>query len=235
MSLNKAFVWVACGYKYVGEARLSAKGVQYYMPDIPRVLVTDEPIKKLPFTRVVQYPEVEGPWYLRNVAFYNKALELNYERMIFFDSDIVVLAPIYDVFALLERFDVVAAHAPARRTSPSSMTIPEAFPEFNIGVFGVHNIPRVRKLFASWLWLYEHNYQYYGENDQGVLREAVWRDERVQVYVLPPEYNCRFHFGTWVKGEIKILHGRHHDLAFVEAAVNEEAGTMRAWRPKELL
>lgn len=247
---GKAFFWVACKgdgrYPYEDEARRSALRVKDHMPDIDRILLTDRPQEGgEAFTRVVVDSGGKGPWYIRSVRYWNLALTLGYDRFIALDTDAWLLAPVYDLFRLLDRFDFLGAHEGPRQTlkHPPPTTAPPSLSEFNIGVIAFRNSGAVQGLFARWLEIAEALPDVYGINDQASLREAIWRGDgrRVQFFVLPSEYNCRWRFGTWVRQGVKILHGRPDRdkgpeyIDKVARVVNENAGKMRSWGPKELL
>ena len=69
----------------------------------------------------------------------------------------------------------------------------------------------------------------YEENDQAVLRDALW-SWNGQMYVLPPEYNFRFPFGGFLRGKCRILHGRSKlKFEFVEKLINEDWENMRTF------
>lgn len=239
---GRAFFWVACKgdgrYPYEDEARQSAHLVRKHMPDIDRILLTDRSqAKGKAFTRVVAESVGEAPWYIRSVRYWNRVLELGYDKLIGLDTDAWLLAPVYELFDMLDRFDFMAAHEGPRQTLKREIaSTPRPFSEPQIGVIAFRNNEAIQALFARWLEIAEARPDIYGVNDQSSLREAIWRDDRqVQFYVFPSEWNCRFHFGTWVRLKVKILHGRSKDIGKVEREVNRQAGKMRAWRPKELL
>ena len=232
--MSEALLWVACGDKYVAEARVSAVYARRAMPDIARVLVTNKGVHDGVFTRVVVSPRKLDPWYLDSTRYHNLALDLPYDRISALDSDAYIVHPVYDLFEMLDRFDFMGVHEGPRRTARTVSPVPDPFAEFNIGVLAYRNNAVVKALFADWLNLYRGRVDVYGNNDQASLREAVWRARDLRIYVLSSEYNCRFHFGTWVSKEVKILHGRSGDLAKVERAENKRPGRMRAWRTREL-
>lgn len=151
------------------------------------------------------------------------------ERLLYLDSDTYVIDPVPELWELLERFDLAAAHAPGRQTAPTVERIPETFPEFNIGVIAQRNNGPVKRLWRDVLGRITTHFDNYGNNDQAPLREALWNNQEVRLAVLPPEYNCRFNFGTFVTGRVKILHGRG-DFARVAASLNAQVG-MRTWQP----
>lgn len=220
----------------MSEAHASAEYPKQAMPDVDRVLVTDRCIPDTgTFTRIVVSPRELEPWYLDSTRYHNLALELPHDRFISLDSDAYVVHPVYDLFEMLDQFDFMGVHEGPRWTARTVEPIPEPFSEFNIGMLAYRNNAVVRAMFADWLDLYKGHVDVYGNNDQAPLREAAWRAHDLRIYVLSSEYNCRFHFGTWVSREVKILHGRSKDLGKVERKINKRKGRMRAWGDKALL
>jgi len=207
------------------------------MPDVARVLVTDRKTQKgQQFTRVIASARTGDSWYVNAIRYYGLTLQTEYERILLLDTDVHILYPIYELFDMLDRFDFMGVHEGPRQTAPTVHPIPKPFSEFNIGVLMYKNSDGMKTLFANWLRMHEEHQDVYGNNDQASLREAVWMDDQgLQFYVVPSEWNCRFHFGTWVKLQVKVMHGRSKDIGKVEREVNRQAGKMRAWRPKELL
>lgn len=232
--MSRAFIWVACGDKYIAEATESAQRAKRLMPDIGRVLLTDKKVKG-PF-QVHVFPQGEGSWFLNNVRYYNRALELGIDRMIALDSDAYVVAPCYEMFDALDRFDFIGAHEGPRWTAPTVTKIPDVFAEFNIGSLVFRNNAKIKALFALWLDLYEKHPDVYGDNDQAPLREALWMMAGdLQIHVMPSMYNCRFHFGSLVVGPVRILHGGYRDIDRMARIVNKDSGKARVWDCKELL
>lgn len=233
--MSRTFIWVACGEKYVAEARESGQRAKNLMPDVGRALLTDRKIKG-PW-RVFVSPQGDGPWFLDNVRYYNRALTLGFDKMVALDSDAYVIAPVYDMFDALDRFDFMGTHEGPRHTAKTVNPIPDVFTEPNVGVLAFRNNVKVKALFARWLDLYEKNVDVYGDNDQAPLREALWLDDGLQIHMFPSMYNCRFHFGSYVSGPVKILHGGYRDIDRMARLVDKGASPEEpvVWDCKELL
>lgn len=217
----------------------SARRAKKHMPDVGRFLLTDRRIRSHGLFNPIKAMSLgEGPWFLQNVRGYHHALHEFEEgdQLVALDTDAYLLAPAYELFELLDRFDFCGMHEGPRRTSPTVSEIPDAFSEFNVGVLAFRNNERVRTLFGRWLSLYEEHTDVYGDNDQGPLREAIWLDRSgLQIHTFPLEFNCRFHFGTYVHGQVRVIHGGTRDIDKVARALNDREWKTRAWQPKELL
>ncbi|MDX2099463.1 MAG: hypothetical protein SFW36_16915, partial [Leptolyngbyaceae cyanobacterium bins.59] len=154
-----------------------------------------------------------------------------YDYTLALDTDTYICHDITDLFRLLERFDIAAAHAPVRLSPQAgdfSQTyqndeIPEGFPEMNCGCILFKKTKQVEDFFADWLHLYQAQIQQAVQpsHDQASFRAALYKSD-LKIGILPPEYNCRFIFPCFVSGPVKILHGRHPDLPSVVRTINAE-------------
>jgi hypothetical protein len=228
--MERGAVYVAVGDRYRQEAADSAKSLKAQMPGLPVALFTDEEGDASalgPFDVVAEMDEVAGNR-LDKIRHLDRA---PFERALFLDTDTYVCAPLDDVFALLDRFDIALAHA-ARRTHehyPPLPGVPDAFPEFNSGVIAFRNAPGAGAAFAAWADLYVRAlgsawYRRHRETrpftlqDQHHLRKALYESD-LRIATLPPEYNCRLMPG-FVNGPVRVVHGRHSDLPAVARRLN---------------
>ena len=229
-------VWVACGEGYAEQASESAWSMKNHM-NIDCILVSDTNVNRQPFDGVIQVPPRDDePWYLNSVRHYNTVLQILQveEEIVFLDTDCYVCNPFNDLFEVLDRYDIIGTHGVARHTAPTFEQLPNAFPEICIGMLAVRNNDAVKLLFQEWLDLYIEHVEVYGSNDQGPLREALWNNQDVKLYVCTPEYHCRWPFGTYLAGEAKVLHGRNMDQKVVAEQINK-TGRMRLYRPGGLV
>jgi hypothetical protein len=252
--MRQGVLYVAFGQKYVSEALVSAASLKRHMPRSPVTLVCDMEVSSAQIDRVIRAG--------RNDAFPGCAAKiphiaaLPYEHTLFLDSDTYVCGDLAPLFALMEVFDLAAAHAPARAIYEIE-SVPDSFPEFNTGVILVRRSPAVQGVLSSWAdlfsrhlerlgrneirWLQPADRRWHTLNDQGAFREALYRST-LRIATLPPEYNCRFSAPGFVDGPVRILHGRGLDFARVAAAINaisarrghqERFGKVRLMRPPE--
>ena len=232
---NCAVVYVAGGVDYAMDAVQSRDSIRAHMPDIRCILATDDPrgddggwdgVHLLP----ARVPETM--WYLDSCRWYGEVLGKlanNYRKLMFLDTDTLCCAPMYGVFDLLDKFDVIGTHGAARHTTKTYQPVPEAFPELEIGMLAVRTSAPVGRLFSLWRSLYEAHPEVYGNNDQGPFREALWLDEEIRLYVATPEYHCRAGFGAHVVSTVRLVHSRAK-LAEIAGEINETGG-MRLYRP----
>lgn len=219
--------------QYLDEAEQSVKSLKVAMPDIPAHLFyfgSGKPAKIFDEVHLLDFDEAR-PWYSNSITGFNKAAEVLQDyKMIYLDSDTYVCAPFYEVFRYLDRFEFMSIHSSGRITTKTVLDV--EFPEYHIGLIGIKNSDKIKRLFADWQQLYDDHYHLYGNNDQGPLRDAIWRMPELNTYILPPEYCFRFPFGGFLGMEVKTLHGRPKNFAAIAQRVNEEKRKMRTFDKK---
>lgn len=220
---------------YVEEAAESALTVKGHMPELTTVLVSTEAHPG--FDRFIRAESRGGHgwwgWYPESAAWFNAAIRSmeDGDRVLYLDTDTCMIAPVPELFELLDSYDLTGSRGIRRFTGDVMGKVPTSFSELAIGVntFTVNN--HIRSLFADWRdRITIHNYAYTG-SDMAAMREALWHWHG-RFYLFPEEYNCRFGFGGWAAMPVKVLHGRSRDYAAIAAGVNRGTG-MRTWTPDE--
>lgn len=118
-----------------------------------------------------------------------------YEKTLYLDSDTVFDYNIYDIFDMLDEYELVIAHCLARKREKYSKVIPEyknipyAFSEVNTGVMGFKKCDNIDKLLNLWPKYYRKYYNVC-PYDQPTFRVSLW-ESKAKLYILPPEYNAR--------------------------------------------
>jgi hypothetical protein len=218
-------VYVATGdQRFVEQAGVSVRSVRRAMPRLRSVLFTNRHVVPTDFDEVVQI-ESTGDSYLDKPTFLARS---PFERSLFLDADTYVGRNVEEVFALLERFDVAAAHAPNRSTK--DVGVPPSFPELNTGVIGFRKSGAVAQLFERWRKLYLMDGADAPSRDQPSFRRAVY-ESGTTLAVLPPEYNCRFRMAGFYNLPIAILHGyaEEDEYARVLASLNRGVHGFASW------
>ncbi|MCA0044479.1 putative nucleotide-diphospho-sugar transferase [Celeribacter litoreus] len=181
-------LYVAGGPDYVDLAIQSARSLREHEPTIAIDLVTDLP-ENLPrglFDRVTACYDMHPREKLRAMP------NSRFERTLFMDSDTLFLAPLGDLFGILDRFECALTHDVRRdweliRQGRDHKT-PYAFPQHNSGVF------LYRKSEAMLAFLEEWAERFFAddavERDQIILKDLLWESD-LRYYVLPPEFNLR--------------------------------------------
>ncbi|MCI0606475.1 glycosyltransferase [bacterium] len=222
-----AAVYVATGEKFVQEAKQSAESLRRQMPNLKIILHSDRMVESSLFDQVIK---VDQPHY-SVIDKTNCYSEVSENRLLFLDTDTFVAEPVFEIFDLLNRFELAVSHAPWRISWDRKTKrkwgiegIPEAFSEPNTGVIGFQNTPKVQLAFRRWQELYEmHRQQGSVMHDQPAFRQTIWESD-LSFYMLPPEYNCRIVFPTFINGTVKILHARFDDLDRIAERINAENG-----------
>jgi hypothetical protein len=216
--MRTCIVFACSGTPYAREALTAAQRARSLMPEQPLVAFADGDGAAV-FRDSGLFAEVHtipDPAY----SFIDKTridLPAHYDAALFLDTDTYMVAPVPEIFALLERFDLVVAHEPTRYSFDKayrhrlSDRAPLAFPEFNTGVLAFRNSPAVRSFFDA--WRADNAAREAGDappaHDQPAFRTALWESD-LRFYVLPPEFNFRFEMPGFIGGfsGVRILHGR---------------------------
>ncbi len=158
---------------------------------------------------------------------------------LFLDSDTYVCGNLDAAWALLQRFDVLACHAPYRRRfryenyrEPDFVSdVPAGFCEMNTGVIFLRDNNRTRSMVQAWANLYA---QAPLSGDQYLFMDAVYNSD-VNLYVLPSEYNYRFTIPGFASDDVKIVHAHHQHPKQIAAQLNEtESPRVSVFRDGEL-
>lgn len=114
-----------------------------------------------------------------------------FARVLFLDSDTLVIAPLGDLFDLADRFALSLAHDVRRRSdlirAGGTQKTPYAFPQLNSGVMLYRNDAEMAAFFAEWKRRYDESGL---DRDQPLLKDLLWQSD-LRFYVLPPEFNLR--------------------------------------------
>ncbi len=208
MNHEEGILLIGTGEKYRSEAITCAPLLRPFINGRPIVLVTDKP-NSVPlniFDQVLQHPYPQKSY--RDKI--EPLIQLPFKYTLFLDTDLELIQPIDDIFAILHQLDFVGCHAPVRWCQWKDPSVPEGFCEINSGVLGLRRSRRVKALIKRWLVTYDLAEVSF---DQASLRSALWwasKKLNLRSWVLPPEYNLRTP-KPWLVGPgicVKIIHGR---------------------------
>jgi hypothetical protein len=181
--MRNGVVMAAFGQKYIDLAYRAAESLVRHNPTLEVDLFTDADRALGPFGRIHVLNDV---WIRSKV---DAMLQSRFDRTLYLDVDLHVLADLGDIFDLLDRFDIAATHDPNRNSVPARMIYREpltnAFPQINSGVLGFRKSEPVTAFLEE--WKREIRTQAIGK-DQPSLRELLWNGT-LRLAVLPPEYN----------------------------------------------
>lgn len=212
----------------------SVESLKRVMPELEVTVFSQFPVNCADVDHVVKIePSDDG--------FYDKTrilAESPYEQTLFLDTDTFVLAPVPELFELLNQFDLAVTHEEYGNTDWSNRyphaDIPQCYPEFNTGVMVFRRSTAQARLFGQWLELYE---QFRSDKptlkigDQPFFRVAMYFGA-VRVATLTREYNCKFRGQGYLNGMVKVLHG-HHKLKLEREYVEKVSAVLNAsMRPR---
>ncbi|SEQ13255.1 putative nucleotide-diphospho-sugar transferase [Thalassovita taeanensis] len=185
--MRDGVIFVGTGAGYVALAVQAAHSLRAHNPGLAVDLFTDLPAAPglEVFDRVHRTPSAHPRVKLECFA------QARFERVLFLDCDVLVLAPLGDLFDLADRFPLSLAHDVRRRSDlireGAGAQTPYAFPQLNSGVMLYRNDAAMAAFFAEW----KRRYDLMGvARDQVVLKDLLW-DSDLRFYVLPPEFNLR--------------------------------------------
>lgn len=242
---KRAVFFICIGDNYVDEARFCAKSVKENMPSADCFLFSNR-WDYQGFDHCVGLKARQSrSWYLDNTRYiqwvYKYLIQQGYSEMLLLDCDTYVCRPCDDIWYILQEADLAFGHSADRDNVRSIYGAPAAFTCPMIGVNLFKASEPCDEIIATWVNLYAANEGYYNGkdvsgNDQLAFRDALWKNkEGARYVVLPPEYACRHNFGVWVKGMVRIIHGRlpfmDKDLAWASRDINDDH-TMRLWHPR---
>src|SRR5262249_13767122 len=147
-AMSQGAIYIATGRKYVEEACQAAASLKAILPTLSVTLIADENIQVPYFDEVilVQKPDpIEGR-FMSKIAYMGMS---PYDHTLFLDTDTYVCGDISDLFPLLERFDIAAAHDANRitkRLEGSHLAIPRSFSQFNTGVLLFRASPQLQEV-----------------------------------------------------------------------------------------
>lgn len=228
-------LYIASGRKYHNEAVNAIKRTKKIMPSVPIALCTDwkgeNKCKEIDY-----YIELENPSYTfgdKVNNYYNSP----FDKTIFLDTDTYIIDSIEVLFEMLDRFDVLASHAPIEEDE--IIMLPEAFAEMNSGVIAYKKNKRTEKMFEMYKSNYEECYQYYTTKyndvppDQPSFRYAVYHTD-VKFCFLPHEYNCMVDFPCFLSNIVHIIHGHYeNEIMGRKAELINENTDLRLYNPNK--
>ena len=198
-------IFIAAGEAYVRAANRAAQSIREHVSSIAIDLFTDDSTAAADIFDHIH--PIDAPHARSKVDYLHRT---RFQRTLYLDTDIRVVADISEMFDILDRFDIAIAHAHARNRKETKaiwhFQIPDAFPQMNGGVLLFRSTPTVLDLLRAWQRAY-HSAGY--EKDQVTLRELLWLSD-LRLHILPPEYNIRYerYLSFWEAREAvpRILH-----------------------------
>ncbi len=185
--MDKGVIYVASGAGYRALAEASARSLRAVEPALPVDLFTDDPGA----VETGLFDAVRGIDNPHPRSKLDCMGQTRFERTLFLDADTLLLAPLGDLFDVLDRFELALAHDVRRATAlireSAGGPTPYAFPQLNSGVVLYRRSPRMRDFLAEWARRFAESG---AARDQPVLKAMLWETD-LRFWVLPPEFNLR--------------------------------------------
>jgi hypothetical protein len=185
---ERGFVFAATGKGYTDLAGLAAQSLRQVHEGAEIDLFTDLSEAEAPqvFDRV--HP-LDTRW---TYPKYEALLRSRFERTVYLDADTLTIAPVWDLFEILDHFDFAAAHDAAPNGDEGIKVwrrpVPAAFPAVNAGVIAVRRNEATRRFLEACDAAYSVAED---RNDQIVLRELLYESD-LRLAILPAAYNSMF-------------------------------------------
>lgn len=210
---KRAIIYIASGQEYIDEAVRSRSSLIENCKDPYSAFIFGPDNERLPSRQ-------HDSWYLDSVNYFNHILNAldDYDQFLYLDTDTYICGDLEDFFTALDRFDIVGTHAVGRETMVQRDDIPASFPELHIGALAFKRNAAIRHLFSKWLVTYQMNPDYFGNNDQGPLRQALWEMRTIKLGILPQEFCFRYRWGGLITGQVRVLHGRENNTPYEQIA-----------------
>ena len=212
------FCYVADCDAYVDEAMRSIGSLRKHMPDAQVALVTHPKLFRHE-SKITDWVELRQSRYGPIVK--TDAWFAPYDRVVFLDTDTLILNDLAGVFPLLDEFDFVSVAEPNPRPDYGIYKeVPVAFPEPNSGVFAFRKTAEVRGFFELWVEEYDALRDLAGVTaDQPSLRIALWQS-KLRPLTLGSEFNLILHANCSVSQPVRIIHDRSPEREWVSSVVN---------------
>jgi hypothetical protein len=153
-------------------------------------------------------------------------LRLELDQAIFIDGDTLLLAPVFELFDVLEQFDIGATIAP-HLFHPKALAggvydilpkVSQAIPEWNGGLLVAKRSDRFRQFVVAWDLPFQECIKARCFLDQASLRSAIAAGD-LRIATLANIYNFRANLEQTVRGNVRILHA-HGDLPAIARTIN---------------
>jgi hypothetical protein len=203
---------MAIGEDHVAEAARSSQSAKEHMPDIRTAIAVDNTDYDLTaFDDVLLLDDNKTETIDGRTWFVNSTIPPDlspYDKTIFLDNDTYLTDSVYEVFDILDQFELAIARTPGH-PDDGIEDLPDVWSHYNCGVIAYKNTTGVKDLLEKWDNIYwdlldeQEDYK-----DQPAFARALYKSD-IRWYELPREYNVRVPRRGKLAGKAKIIHGRH--------------------------
>ncbi len=230
--MRRGVVYACSHLDWIAETVRSSLSFAKHMPDIERHFFV--PARLLQqchedlgeaFTKIIGLDRIA---YVHRPRF-ESMLRVELDQIIFIDGDTLLLAPVYELFEVLEQFDIAVTIAP-HLFHPKAVAggvydmlpkVSMAMPEWNGGLLVAKKSDRFRQFVVAWDALFYKCVNRGYLLDQASLRSALATSD-LRIATLSNNYNFRANLEQAIWGKVRILHA-HGDLPTIAKSVNASA------------
>lgn len=232
--MEKGYIYVATGLKYVKEGEQSAQTLKNVSPTSHITLITNEPYESTVFDDVIVISYTNKDKEDRKEGYLFKVIGFMsspYEKTIFLDTDTFLCEGLDDAFDMLDFFDVLVCHDYYDKAlvKHNGSFVPGYFP-YNTGFVAFRKSPEVQGFLNLWEEVYSKEFDdFWG--DQHAFMKALMLG-KVRIHVLSSIYNFRFlnNVAILENEKVKMVHGRCSLKEFesIKNEVNKDI-SQRVW------
>jgi hypothetical protein len=235
---EQGYLYIAGGNQtYMQEAVISAQSLRRVDPNAHITLITDKEAQSDIFNQIVIRSRGDFSSWKSGLAYKVEHMYVDspYEKTLFLDSDTYFYENCEAIFDLLDHYDIGVAGALVDQgileVNGKVLTV---YTPYNTGVIAYRKNACNEQLFKEWKAAYAHKLEAVKlgttrGNDQASFMEALLRVES-RVYVFSNLWNARIPKCIALKGNVKIVHGRHDDYKALGAKLNATSEE-RFWNP----
>ena len=227
-TMNKrGFIYVASGEKYVREAAHSAARVRE-LHGLPITLICDQALS--PASMAV-FDDVRVSLHGFDYRDKLRMYESPYEHTIFVDTDTFFVRPVFELFDLLDQFDL-ALQFTEGGNHYRLPGVPVCFFEPSAGLIAWRKNNATAAFFDQWQIAYakiEREQNIKGAWDHRSLRQALYTSN-ARFAPIPLEWQLYTYKPNFVCHETRMLHGR--DASADMASIIDQRTGPRVWLPK---
>ena len=178
---DRGFVFAATSPRYTIMAQRAARNLRMVMPEAQVDLFTDQDIEDPVFDRIHR---LEHVWHRPKMEAMRRS---RFERTVMLDADLVFLAPVWELFDILDRFELAGCHGTVRRPGMgyADTEVPRSFPVINTGVLALRRTPALIDFLQRWEDAVRNAE---AKLDQPAFRRMLYESD-LRFAALPSEYN----------------------------------------------
>lgn len=205
--------------KFFRMARLSAQSLKDTM-NIETLLFSNLDLPDPgPFDEIIktELPPQKSMWLYK----WDCLLRSPFGITLHLDADTYVCKDFSEIFRMIDRFDVVMPYSPYLNLDSPPQGVPGCFPEPAGGLILWKWNERTRELFERIRKMLE--YRSFRRADEPTIREALYKSD-VQFGIVPTEYTCVFRHQGYLSSDVRIMHGKVHDIKAEAELFNSVTG-----------